>query len=495
MRKIPRVMSTQHPDNVSLPFFAETPDMSGEDEIQEAYYAFSHLGCDEQMWDSEGKEVDDFVVKKLLTRYSHFFKERRLGEDCFLTLRVPNPSVEREEAKILVEALESIPRSMDAACLFYGEGCKPPIFEVILPMTTCARELNRVYYFYRHFISEKQYQPIYEGDITLAEWVGEFRPESIQVIPLFEDIPSMLRAQEILEEYLQDKDFPYLRVFLARSDPALNYGSVAAVLANKLALRRLQDLASRLGIEIYPILGAGSPPFRGNLSPATVEQVLREYPCVETFTVQSAFKYDHPIEEVISAIKKIHNFVRYPLEEFDENLATMTIEKTSEEYQRLIEGLAPLVNRVARDIPRRRMRKLHVGLFGYSRSLGRVTLPRAIGFCGACYSLGLPPEILGLNALEPAELSDLRHLYRGLEADLSRALQYFNFRVLELLPQEVRQAVIQALEVVNTLPLEVQPDPVHQEVTSRILSRLRQKDPGNLSDLIVEAAYRRRFLG
>ena len=30
MPKIPRVMSTQHPDNVRLPFFAESPDMSGE---------------------------------------------------------------------------------------------------------------------------------------------------------------------------------------------------------------------------------------------------------------------------------------------------------------------------------------------------------------------------------------------------------------------------------------------------------------------------------
>ncbi len=58
MPKIPRVMSTQHPDNVRLPFFAESTDMSGEDEIKEVYYAFSHLGCDEQMWDCEGKEAD-----------------------------------------------------------------------------------------------------------------------------------------------------------------------------------------------------------------------------------------------------------------------------------------------------------------------------------------------------------------------------------------------------------------------------------------------------
>ncbi len=135
--KIPRVMSTQHPDNVHLPFFAENQDMSGDDEVQEAYYAFSHLGCDEQMWDCEGKEVDDFVVRKLLTRHEHFFKQKRLGEDVRLMLRLPNPDVEKNEAKVLIESLESIPRSCDAANLFYG--CEvPPIHEVILPMTMSA---------------------------------------------------------------------------------------------------------------------------------------------------------------------------------------------------------------------------------------------------------------------------------------------------------------------------------------------------------------------
>ncbi len=295
MRKIPKVMSTQHPDNVALPFFAETSDMSGEDEIQEAYYAFSHLGCDEQMWDSEGKEVDDFVVKKLITRYPYYFKKKRLGEEIFLTLRIPNPSVEREEAKILVEALESIPRSMDAVKIFYGNTPPPPIFEVILPMTTSAEELNRVYYFYKNFISGKQYQAIYSGDITVAEWVGEFLPEKINVIPLFEDVISMLKVDEILKEYLKDKEESYLRIFLARSDPALNYGLISAVLANKIALKKLVKLSENLEKDLYPILGAGSPPFRGNLSPYTVDYVLSEYPYVETFTIQSTFKYDHPI--------------------------------------------------------------------------------------------------------------------------------------------------------------------------------------------------------
>ncbi|MBC7100000.1 phosphoenolpyruvate carboxylase, partial [Candidatus Bipolaricaulota bacterium] len=44
MRKIPRTMSTQHPDNASTPFFAESSLLDGNDEVQEAYYVFSHLG-------------------------------------------------------------------------------------------------------------------------------------------------------------------------------------------------------------------------------------------------------------------------------------------------------------------------------------------------------------------------------------------------------------------------------------------------------------------
>lgn len=77
--KVPRCMSTQHPDNVNPPFFAAEPELGGEDEIREAYYVFSHLGCDEQMWDCEGKEVDNYVVKKLLTKYQAFFQNMCLG--------------------------------------------------------------------------------------------------------------------------------------------------------------------------------------------------------------------------------------------------------------------------------------------------------------------------------------------------------------------------------------------------------------------------------
>ena len=35
--KIPRTMSTQHPDNVHTPFFTENIELTGEDEVKEAY--------------------------------------------------------------------------------------------------------------------------------------------------------------------------------------------------------------------------------------------------------------------------------------------------------------------------------------------------------------------------------------------------------------------------------------------------------------------------
>ena len=180
MQRVPRCMSTQHPDNVNPPFFAQNTELGGEDEIQEAYYAFSHLNCDEQMWDCEGKEVDNFVVKKLLTQYDSFFAENRLGQDLFLTLRVPNPTVEKAEAKILLETLESIPRSFDAASLFYGDDI-PPIFEVILPMTASTRCIDRIYRYYSDFVVGKHDKPFRDGDITIGQWIGERYPQLYNV--------------------------------------------------------------------------------------------------------------------------------------------------------------------------------------------------------------------------------------------------------------------------------------------------------------------------
>ncbi len=484
--KIPRCMSTQHPDNVHLPFFAQSSDLGGEDEIQEAFYAYSHLGCDEQMWDAEGKEVDGFVVKKLLTKYPEFFTESRLGKDIFLTIRVPNPEEEKAEAKVLVETLESIPRSFDAAKLFFKDDVAP-IFEVILPMTTSEQGLDRIYNYYHKYVVGKQFYPTMEGDILISDWVGEFKPDNINVIPLVEDKHHMLFSHFLLKAYLSDKDFEYQRIFFARSDPALNYGLLSAVIVNKIAHQRIHRLSEEISIDLYPIIGVGSAPFRGNLRPDTVERVIKEYPSVQTFTLQSAFKYDYPPNVVSKAITKIYETPRRKPHFMEEDRCIEIVERYAEEYGKQVLELAPLINKVSKFIPKRRKRKLHIGLFGYCRSVGEHCLPRTIGFTASLCSMGLPPALLGLNALTQKDYDFILTQYINFEEDLKDALKFYNPdqpfipKVIELKLEE--------------LAIDCEMDEDHKKITDDIIDSLKHNRTEDLSAKVLMAANRRRYLG
>ena len=486
MLDVPRCMSTQHPDNATVPFFATSAVLAGEDEIREAFYAYSHLGCDEQMWDVEGKEIDTYVVKKLLSFYPEYFRDHVLGEDLRLTLRVPNPTVETTEAKVLLETLESIPRSYDAARLFYGRDVAP-IFEVILPMTTSARCIDRIYRYYADHIVGRQHTRFRNDDITIAEWIGEFSPSRIDVIPLFEDVPTMLRAADIVEEYLADKDVTDQRVFLARSDTAMNYGVVSAALSNKIALARLEELSARTGVRLHPILGMGSAPFRGGLSPATADRVGKEYPSVVTFTIQSAFKFDYPADEVRAACDHLKARVTDQATPVDVERALSVIERYSEAYRQRVVELAPHINRMAKYVPSRRSRKLHIGLFGYARELGGVTLPRAISFTCSLYSLGLPPELIAFDALTESDLAFVHEAYPSFEAKMSEALCFTDFDG-PLMTDTLRASL-------NRAGYSYSPNAEHLDIVRRIRVALDQGETAQLSDLVSRAAMLRHFLG
>lgn len=486
MSKIPKTMSTQHPDNANQPFFVEDTLIGGEDEIQEAYYAYSHLGCDEQMWDFEGKEVDNFVVKKLLTKNEQFFRNKKLGRDVFLTLRVPNPEVEKAEGKILLETLESIPRSYDAARLFYGEDI-PPIFEVILPMATSVESINRIYHYYKDFVAGKQGKSVYANDISVGEWIGEFYPKTINVIPLFEDIEHMFRSADIVRDYLKNKNVEYQRVFLARSDPAVNYGSIAAVLINKVALRKLWELSQEIGVPIYPILGAGSAPFRGNLRPQTVDEILQGYPSVHTFTIQSSFKFDNAPDVVHNAIEKINEHKTSEPFQIDEEKIRDIITRYADAYSVAIEKLAPVIHSVAEYIPRRRKRKLHIGLFGYSRSMKGLSLPRAITFTAAMYSIGLPPELLGLEALTSEDVAYIKSIYTNFDNDIVDALTYYN-EDSPYIPAELKTYL-------KTNYAHIETNAQHKKLTDDILSGLEKKSGKEVQHAVLQAAKVRGFLG
>ncbi len=481
-------MSTQHPDNVRSPFFASNTILEGDDEIKEAFYAYSHLKCHEQLWDCEGKEVDNYVVKKLLSKYEPFFKKKRLGSDIFLTLRVPNPEVEKDEAKILLETLESIPRSFDVAKKFYGDDISP-IFEVTLPMTTSAESLNRIKEYYRRFVVGKS-DHAFDNDIKISDWVGDFHPKDISIIPLLETMDSILNADGIVGAYISKSEIPdKQRVWLACSDTALNYSLVSAILINKIALQKLNILEEKSSIDIFPILGLGSAPFRGNLKPSNL-LCLKEYPSVQTFTVQSAFKYDYEEGEASAAVKKINETKRGKPDYIDEETAKEITRKISEAYKEQVAMLAEIIDALARHIPKRRRRKLHIGLFGYSRDQGGVRLPRAITFCASLYSLGLPPEILGLHALSPKEIDFVRDCFSSYDSYMQDSLQYLNEDNFHFFPKKIIDNVRKSMEM-----FDFEVDERHKKVTGIILDDFCKKDFASMEENIMRAGSIRGFLG
>ncbi|GBC75645.1 Phosphoenolpyruvate carboxylase [archaeon HR06] len=433
---IPKTMSTQHPDNATIPSWCKRELIEGEDEIYEAYFAFKDLNCQEVMWDSEGKDVDTKVVRKLLEKYPEFFKEKVIGEDIRLTYRIPNPRVEEAEKKYLLETLFNIPLQYDIATIFYGRKVIP-IFEVILPLTTSSKEIIWLSKLYSKMIGSLEDLEL-DSQTKAKEWVGEIEPKRINVIPLVEDYQSLIEVRSIVEPYLEILSPKTIRVFLARSDPALNYGLIPAVLLVKIALSELKKLSETTGIKIYPILGAGALPFRGNLNPKNLEKFLEEYKGIYTITIQSALKYDYDLETSRNFIKELNE--RLPAGEArvieNKDLLIKVIDKFIERYNFWIEKIAPLVNSLALYVPERRTRKLHIGLFGYSRRVGKVSLPRAIPFVASLYSLGLPPELISLDVLRDLKEEDYNLImenYKNFREDLSFSCKYFSWRAIDLL--------------------------------------------------------------
>src|SRR5207253_7089544 len=139
---------------------------------------------------------------------------------------------------------------------------------------------------------------------------------------------------------------------------------------------------------------------------------------------------------------------------------------------------------------RRRLRKLHVGLFGYSRATAGLTLPRAIPFCASLYSLGVPPELLGLAVVDDDD--DWAWLCQTVPAiadELAEAARYLDPDARASLPPLVRESVDRASALV-----EAEADQEHGEIAKA--ARLAAESGGSqMTELIVRAAALRHFLG
>jgi phosphoenolpyruvate carboxylase len=419
---IPKTMSTQHPDNVNVPEWCSDQVIDGNAEVFEAYYAYETLGCQEVMWDSEGKDVDTRVLRKLMDKHWKYFENHVVGKDEFLTYRIPNPRIEAIEKKVATETLQNIPMAYDAASSFYKKDVTP-IFEVILPFTTDGKEPVWLYNYYKNAIVHDEEAQLDE-DTKAKDWIGPTNPKAISVIPLVEDFKSIYNIDAIVQPYIKTVKPRHMRVFIARSDPALNYGLICAVLLSKIGLYKLKKVEKEEGVAIHPIIGVGSKPFRGHLAPDNADCFLQEYKGLSTVTIQSAARYDYPLEQVQEFVKTLNkclpNGEPEPISTEEEKLLASVLEKCRKQYECVAEVLAPLVNCISPYVPQRRARKLHIGLFGYSRSVAGISLPRAIPFAAALYSIGVPPEFIGAKALEDLtepEYKILKKYYLNIKHD------------------------------------------------------------------------------
>ena len=155
-------------------------------------------------------------------------------------------------------------------------------------------------------------------------------------------------------------------------------------------------------------------------------------------------------------------------------------------------------------MPRRRERRLHVGLFGYARAIGKKKLPRAIPFCATLYSLGVPPEFIGIGRaikkMSAEQLAALRLTYKNFRRDLLYAGRFLNKHNLEELGKMNRawKDVAKDVEYLEEyLDEELKPwsnkDMVYGNLTGNALLLL--KDKKDFSELIVETGKYRRSLG
>ncbi len=445
--RVARTLATQHPD--------ATKSVRVQEEPEEAVECLTKFGIEEYMIDFEGKLTPYLQPVQVLMELHDAGVE--VGEDRFVIARVPSAS--KENVLRQIQALLGV---MEANSELFKENPDARgIFEVVHPMTASPEELldtaDRISYA-RRFASRELDAPLSAGHL--------------RIIPLIEEVPELLNIRQILKGYVDGMrdigmDVSYLRVFIGRSDPALSYGHVPAVLACKYAIFQVYELVDELGVPMAPILGGGCLPFRGHVKPGVEDDFTQEYAGAATYTIQSGFRYDHDEDLAIQSVHRINELAaNEPLELSDDDVEYLILSTGIfvKHYLSVFFRCIGTINIVSDLIPNTRDRLARKGPVGYARDIpepdkvgelckrvsndvGRELyrelrrmrveklpeLPRAIKFTGACYTVGMPPELIGtgrgLAEVEERLGEDaldalLSRLYPMLRRDLQFAVEH-----------------------------------------------------------------------
>lgn len=457
--RFPTTMMTPHPDSASKY-------VSVQEEPKETVHGLTPppegLGIEEVMVDFEGKLTPYHQTVQVV--FGLLEKGLKPGQEVFVTPRIASASTETVFRQLM--ALMSVIETNVKA--FEQTGIQA-VKEVIAPMCETAEEMLNIRQRINNVI-----------DLAHKEFNFPSDHDSIKLIPLVEGVPELLQLESILATYIEEvrkqgASLSDMRFMIGRSDPALSYGMAAAALASVTAISGAYAAGEKYEVTMGPILGAGSLPFRGHVTLDNLDNTLKTYRGVRTITIQSALRYDYG-EEISKTIAKILK-KKLPLSK-PRQLNTEQqqdiyhfIGVFVKHYLQTFFQITDVVCSLADIIPRQRDRLTRYSSVGYARDIARpdrlapflkdpgliesltsfnadikVSLPRAITFTGAMYSIGCPPEIIGtgralkeLRQRYGAEyLHRLLDYYPSLKADLKFAARFINITTAtEFLPASV----------------------------------------------------------